>query len=53
MKLNMIKLLSVHTLLHKRDAKSTTLMLIIVIALFLCTEIPLMAITLLHVLSTK
>jgi hypothetical protein len=50
---NMIKLLSMYTLLHKRDAKSTTMMLIIVIALFLCTEIPLMAITLLHVLSTK
>ena len=44
---------SVYTILHNRDAKMTTMMLIAVIGLFLITEIPLMIITLLHVLSDR
>ena len=37
----------------QRDAASTTLMLIVVIAVFLTTEIPLMVITALHTLSNR
>ena len=38
---------------QQRDAASTTLMLIVVIAVFLATEIPLMVITVLHTLSNR
>ena len=38
---------------QQRDAQSTTLMLIVVIAVFLTTEIPLMVITALHTLSNR
>ena len=38
---------------HQRDAQSTTMMLIVVIAVFLSTEIPLMVITVLHTLSNR
>ena len=36
-----------------RDALKTTMMLIVLIAVFLSTEIPFMVITVLHVLSTR
>ena len=36
-----------------RDALRTTMMLIVLIAVFLSTEIPFMVITVLHVLSTR
>ena len=36
-----------------RDTRSTTMMLIVIIAIFLSTEIPFMVITILHVLSTS
>ena len=39
--------------LQGRDARSTTLMLIIIILVYLSTEIPFMVITVLHVLSTR
>ena len=35
----------------QRDAQSTTMMLVVVIAVVLVTEIPLMVITILHTLS--
>ena len=38
---------------RKRDARRTTMMLIIVITVFLMTEIPLMVITVLHTLSNR
>ena len=38
---------------RQRDAQSTTLMLVVVIGVFLCTEIPLMVITALHTLSNR
>ena len=38
---------------HKRDARRTTMMLIIVISVFLMAEIPLMVITVLHTLSIR
>lgn len=38
---------------HGRDAGRTTMMLIVIIAIFLSTEIPFMVITILHVLSTS
>ena len=38
---------------RQRDANSTTLMLIVVIAIFLTVEIPLMVITALHTISSR
>ena len=38
---------------RQRDAQSTTLMLVVVIGVFLCTETPLMVITALHTLSNR
>ena len=39
--------------MKQRDARNTTMMLIVIIAIFLSTEIPFMVITILHVLSTS